>query len=138
MGWRGAGASAGEAAVKESALKTRLCADINKIQGAYAVRHEDRYAVGRLDMIIKLPLHPIFFAEAKLIVGGFLFAPSSRQFIEGKRIKAAGLEAILVAWKRLDLYVSEWTEQADIRDCFTAAPPYHVVIMEFFRQRKNA
>ena len=55
--------------MNESAYKTRLIKEVNEVPGAYGVRHEDKFAVGRLDMFIKLPGRPVLFAEGKIIAG---------------------------------------------------------------------
>jgi hypothetical protein len=106
--------------VKEADYKRRLVADISRRPGGYARRVEDKFAVGVLDMIFKLPGYPIVFAEAKLLVGGFKFAPSGRQYIEGQRLIAARLLPILIGWKDGQMYLSPWAEEADIRNC----PPW--------------
>ncbi len=58
--------------MKEADYKRKLVAEVNALRGGYARRIEDRFAVGMLDLIIKLPDVPLVFAEAKLINGNFL------------------------------------------------------------------
>jgi hypothetical protein len=103
----------------EAAYKRRLVAEVNLLPGGYARRIEDRFAVGVLDLIIKFPDLPIVFAEGKMIVGGYLFGPTARQFAEGNKIEAAGLRAVLIGWKAGRMSVSPWREKADARESFT-------------------
>ena len=102
--------------MNEADHKRRLVAEVNALRGGYARRVEDRFAVGVLDLIIKLPGLPIIFAEGK-VVDGNLFGPTERQFIEGERIMAAGMTALLLGWRSGILYVSPWVKQADRREC---------------------
>lgn len=101
----------------EAAHKRKLVAEINALRGGYARRLEDRHAVGLLDMIIKLPSHPWFWAEGKLVKGN-LFGPTERQWVEGERIEATGTRALLIGWKASVMYISPWVEGADVRTCF--------------------
>jgi hypothetical protein len=103
--------------MKESDFKRRLVADVNALPGGYARRVEDRFAVGMLDLIIKLPALPWIFAEGKLVDGN-LFMPSERQFVEGERIQRAGGGVVLIGWKSGVMYLSPWIRQADIRTCY--------------------
>ena len=52
-----------------------------KAFGGHARRIEDSWAVGVLDLIIKLPGVPLIFAEGKIITGN-LFGPTQAQFAE--------------------------------------------------------
>ena len=108
------------AAKSESDYKRELVAAINQLPGGRARRIEDRYGTGILDMIIKLPGRPLVLAEAKLVDGN-LFAPTSAQYEEGKRWQAAGVNCLLLGWKRGQLYISHWVEKADWRECFTTS-----------------
>ena len=72
----------------ECKLKTTLVTECRKL-GAYARRHEDRWAIGLLDLSIKFPGHPHLLAEAK-IVDWQKFEPTPRQYVEGQRYEAAG------------------------------------------------
>ena len=101
----------------EADFKRKLVAEIKMLPGGYARRVEDRWAVGVLDLIIKLPGLPIVFAEGKLIRGN-LFAPSPAQFAEGNKILAASMLAVLIGWKDRVMYVSDWVEKAHIEDSF--------------------
>jgi len=119
--------------VKESELKRRLVRMVNLTPRGYAIRCEDRFAVGRLDMILKLPGLPVVWAEGKLVTGN-LFAPSPRQFLEGHEIEEAGMRAVLIGWKGVDMYVSPWVEKADIRTAFTTPEhrwDYPLVLREY-------
>ena len=104
--------------LKESDYKRRLVAEINRLPGGRARRVEDRFAVGVLDLIIKLPARPMILAEGKVIDGN-LFAPTGAQYEEGKKWQAAGVNCILLGWKHGQLHISHWIEKADCRDCFT-------------------
>jgi hypothetical protein len=107
-----------EDVINEANYKQRLIKAINLLPGAYGRRIEDRYSVGVLDMIIKLPNMPIVFAEAKWLSHGWKFGPSGRQFHEGNHLIGAGLKAILIGWKDGQMYLSPWVEFADVRECF--------------------
>jgi hypothetical protein len=100
----------------EADRKRTLVAGVNALIGGWARRVEDRWAVGALDLIIKLPRLPILFAEGKIIEGN-VFGPTERQWVEGERIKAAGLSVLLLGWKGSTIYVSPWVKQADRRHC---------------------
>jgi hypothetical protein len=104
--------------VNEADCKRKLVAEINRLRGGRARRVEDRWAIGVLDLILKLPDLPLIMAEGKLIKGN-LFAPTERQFIEGNRWIEAGVGAVLIGWRGETMAVSPWTEQADWRDCWT-------------------
>jgi hypothetical protein len=102
--------------VNEADRKRALVTGVNALAGGWARRVEDKWAVGALDLIIKLPHLPIVFAEGK-IIGGNVFGPTERQWVEGERIKAAGLCVLLIGWKGLAIYISPWVKLADRRDC---------------------
>ena len=61
---------------RESKYKSELVDDCHRL-GAYARRHEDRYAIGLLDLAIKFPGHPHLLAEGKLVEHQ-TFAPTLR------------------------------------------------------------
>lgn len=108
----------------ESTLKTKLMADCRRL-GAYARRHEDRRAVGLLDMAIKFPNHPHLLAEGKLIEHQS-FAPTLRQWEEGERyIKAGGICA-LIGWdkKTKVMFIHEWARTATKKDSFPPGGSY--------------
>lgn len=102
----------------EAAYKHELVTGINRLPGGRARRIEDRWAVGVLDLIIKVPGHDVVLAEGKLI-DGFQFAPSAAQFEEGKRWDEAGISCFLLGWKQGQMFISPWREKADCRECFT-------------------
>lgn len=108
----------GEVSNLESTLKTKLVGDLRRL-GAYARRHEDRRAVGLLDMAIKLPGHPHLFAEGKLIKYQ-AFAPTLRQWEEGKRYIAAGGLCCLIGWdlKTKVMFIHDWAQIAHKKDSF--------------------
>jgi len=97
---------------RESELKTDLVAACRKL-GAYARRHEDRRAVGLLDLAIKFPGHPHVLAEGKLVEHQ-TFAPTLRQWEEGNRYIAAGGLCCLIGWdpKTKVMFVHPWARSA--------------------------
>lgn len=110
-----------ETDINESDYKRRLVKAVNQLPGGWARRVEDRYAVNVLDMIIKLPGHPMFFAEGK-IVDGNLFAPTPGQYEEGKQLIRADVRVLLLGWKSGLMYISSWTKKADWREFCTPCP----------------
>lgn len=108
--------------MNESDYKRRLVKAVNQLPGGWARRVEDRYAVNVLDMIIKLPERPLFFAEGKIIVGN-VFGPTPGQFEEGRRLQNSGIVAVLLGWKDGVMFCSPWTRQADWRSGFCSFFP---------------
>jgi hypothetical protein len=108
----------------ESELKTKLVGDCRKL-GAYARRHEDRRAVGLLDLAIKFPGHPHLLAEAKLIEHQ-KFQPTLRQHEEGERYIAAGGLCCLIGWepKTKVMFVHPWARWAMKADSFPPGGSY--------------
>jgi hypothetical protein len=102
--------------VNEADYKQKLVAEINRLRGGRARRVEDRYAVGVLDLILKLPNLPLVLGEGK-IIDGFKFAPTERQWVEGEYWRAAGVEVVLIGWRPGIMAVSPWVKQADRRFC---------------------
>lgn len=102
--------------MNEATRKKNLVADVIAI-GGKARRYEDRFAVGLLDLGIKLPDVPFFWAEGKLIRGQ-AFGPTPSQFQEGQEWEAAGVRVFLIGWKGNVMAVSPWVERADMRSCF--------------------
>ena len=100
-----------------------------ELRGAYARRHEDQYAVGLLDLAIKFPNHPHLLAEGK-IVQHQSFAPTPRQFEEGKEYIAAGGLCALIGWDPMTkaMYVHEWVEEASKKTAFTERGNYALVL----------
>ena len=92
-------------------------------RGAYAIRHEDRYGVGRLDLAIKFPDYPHILAEGKLVAHQ-AFAPTLRQFEEGERYRRAGGTAVLLGWDPAtkQMYISEWVKKASKATSFSLGP----------------
>jgi hypothetical protein len=116
--------------MNEAECKRKLVAEVKALRGGWARRVEDRFAVGILDLILKLPELPILFAEGKMI-DGYKFKPTARQFVEGKRIAAAGLAVVLIGWKDGAMFVSPWVEQADMRTCFTGGDSWMTVLRNY-------
>src|SRR4029077_16127913 len=102
----------------ESKLKTELVTACRK-QGAYARRLEDRGAVGLLDLTIKFPGHPHLLAEGKLVEHQ-TFAPTPRQYEEGRRYEAAGGLCAIIGWDRKTkvMFVHPWEKTALKADSF--------------------
>jgi hypothetical protein len=88
-----------------------------------------------LDLIIKLPTQLIVFAEGK-VVDGNIFGPSERQWVEGERIRAAGLDVVLIGWRDGITYVSPWVKQADRRIC-TAGIDNVKTLMEHLNESRR-
>ena len=114
----------GGVANRESELKTKLVGDCRKL-GAYARRHEDRRAVGLLDMAIKFPGHPHLLAEGKLVEHQ-KFAPTLRQHEEGERYIAAGGICALIGWepKTKVMFIHPWARWAMKEDSFPPGGSY--------------
>jgi hypothetical protein len=96
----------------ESRYKAELVSDCKEL-GAYARRHEDKYALGLLDMSIKFPGHPHLLAEGKL-AHYQKFAPTLRQWVEGNNYQAAGGLCCLIGWdpKTKLMFIHEWAREA--------------------------
>jgi hypothetical protein len=96
----------------ESKFKTALVDECREL-GAYARRHEDRFALGLLDMSIKFPGYPHLMAEGKL-VHHQKFAPTLRQWVEGENYQAAGGLCCLIGFdpKTKLMYVHRWAKEA--------------------------
>jgi hypothetical protein len=96
----------------ESELKRDLVKAC-KAAGAYAIRHEDKYGLGRLDLSIKFPDLPHVLGEGK-IVEHQKFAPTLRQWKEGEDYRAAGGVAVLIGWDKATkvMFVHEWAKEA--------------------------
>ena len=88
-----------------------------KLLGGQARRVEDSWAVGVLDLAIKLPERPFVWAEGKIIKGN-VFAPTGAQFAEGEKWIKAGVGAVLIGWEGKTMYISPWTKKADKRECW--------------------
>jgi hypothetical protein len=107
-------------AKRESELKAALVAGC-RARGAYARRHEDKYAVGLLDLAIKFPGCPHLLAEGKLVEHQ-AYAPTLRQWVEGEKYQKAGGLCALIGWdpKTEVMFIHEWTKEASKR---TSWPP---------------
>jgi hypothetical protein len=116
----------------EADRKRQLVREVNALPGAYALRIEHKWAVGVLDLVIKLPGHPWLWAEGKMVDGN-LFAPTKRQFEEGNRIMQTGTPVVLLGWKQRFMFVSKWTDQADVRTCFFGSGQWAPVLMEYLK-----
>jgi hypothetical protein len=108
----------------ESELKTALVSDCRKL-GAYARRHEDRRAVGLLDLSIKFLGFPHLEAEAKIIKYQ-AFSPTLRQYEEGKRYIAAGGICCLIGWdkKTRAMFIHPWAKIGSKADSFPPGGGY--------------
>ena len=100
--------------------------------GGHARRIEDSWAVGVLDLIIKLPGVPLVFAEGKIIKGN-LFGPTPAQFAEGEKWIKAGVDAVLIGWQEKWMYISPWVKQADKRVCFGGSPDHAELLLEYLK-----
>jgi hypothetical protein len=98
----------------ESKFKTALVSAIKGLgDDHYARRHEDRYALGLLDLSIKIPGYPHLEAEGKL-VHHQKFAPTLRQWVEGENYRLAGGLCCLIGWdpKTKVMFIHEWAREA--------------------------
>lgn len=102
----------------ESTYKTKLMAECRDL-GAYARRLEDKWAVGRLDLMIKFPRFPVLLVEAK-IVAHQQFEPTLRQYEEGKRFIDAGGICCLIAWDKATkaMFIHHWAKVAHKANSF--------------------
>ena len=100
--------------------------------GGHARRIEDSWAVGVLDLIIKLPGVPLVFAEGKIIKGN-LFGPTPAQFAEGEKWIKAGVDAVLIGWQEKWMHISPWVKQADKRVCFSGGPDHAELLLEYLK-----
>ena len=122
--------------MNEADQKRKIVREINALPGGYAVRIEDRWRVGMLDLIIKLPTYPVLWAEGK-VVGGNLFAPTLRQWQEGQRIQESGMLALLFGWKNDFMFISPWTKKANIQSCFFGSGPWVAVLQEYIKEESH-
>jgi hypothetical protein len=96
---------------------------------------EDRWAVGVLDLILKLPGHPMVLGEGK-IIDGYKFAPTERQWLEGHHWINAGVDCVLIGWKGKTMSISPWVPQADCRFCHTGQNSVET-LMEYLRNGRE-
>jgi hypothetical protein len=106
----------------EATRKRHLVRDINALSGGYARRLEDKWLVGLLDLVFKLPGEPWIWAEGK-IIDGLQFEPSERQWVEGNRVKATGTLVLLLGWKKADFFISPWVRKAHVDNCYRGTGP---------------
>ena len=109
----------------ESKLKADLVTECKKL-GAYARRHEDRYALGLLDLSIKFPDRPHLLAEGK-IVEHQKFEPTPRQWKEGVDYTKAGGLCCLIGWDKQTkaMFIHHpWSRWAMKEDCFPPGGGY--------------
>lgn len=120
----------------ETAFKANLVAQC-RAKGWYARRHEDRYAIGLLDLAIKIPGHPHLLAEGK-IIRHQAFAPTERQWVEGERYRRAGGTAVLIGWdlKRV-MYIHEWAKEASKEGSFTESGRDYATILEHWLEQRK-
>jgi hypothetical protein len=85
---------------------------------------------------MKLPGHPVVWGEGK-IIDGLAFAPTERQWVEGQRIIAAGMAAILIGWKRSEMFVSPWVKKAHCDACFHGAGPNAALLQTYLREHES-
>ena len=122
--------------MNESDHKKRLVKAIKDRRGM-ARRFEDRYAVGLLDLQFKLPGLSPAWAECKMVEGN-KFAPTPAQFQEGLKWLAVGMPVILIGWKNGTMYVSPWTQQADIHACYqTPTTEETLILWEYLTWRRR-
>ena len=81
-------------------------------------------------MVFRIPGLPWMWAEGKL-VDGQAFAPTKRQYEEGKRIQAAGTPVLLIGFKDGLMAISRWATEAKFNDCFQASV-HPATIEEFY------
>ena len=105
--------------MNEADHKLQLVKEV-KALGGMARRLEDKYALGLLDLTIKLPGHPQFWAEGKLIEG-HQFAPTARQYEEGMDWIRADVDVLLIGWRDKAMYISPWVKKADKRECYATS-----------------
>ena len=109
-----------------------------KLLGGHARRLEDRYAVGLLDLVIKLSGHDVVMAEGKIIHGN-LFEPTPAQYIEGMKWIKVGVGVVLIGWQDRGMYISPWVKKADKRECFaTAGYSYAESLLKYLNGELNA
>ena len=116
--------------MNEADYKTALIKLVNQLPGGYGRRLEDKYAVGLLDLVMKIPGLPWMWGEGKL-VDGQKFAPTLRQYEEGKRIQATGTPVLLIGFQAKLMAISSWAEEARFKDCFQGSV-HPETIKEFY------
>ena len=120
---------------EESDYKLRLVRQVCVLPGGHARRIEDRYSVGVLDLWFAIPGIPQFWAEGKLVEHQS-FGPTPRQYLEGRKLEAAGVRALLLGFKGRLMAVSAWRESATWADCVVGSVSWETN-GEFFAQEKT-
>ena len=107
-----------------------------KALGGYGRRLEDKFALGLLDLVLKLPGHNVVMAEGKLIEGN-AFGPTKRQYEEGKAWIKAGALVLLIGWRNKVMYISPWVEKADRQQCWARGGPDAESLLKYL-ENENA
>ena len=125
--------------IHESQYKTQMVKDV-RAYGGYARRLEDKFGVGLPDMILVPKGYPVFIAEVKLI-RGTIFRPTSRQYIELRRINDAGGEhvyGIMIGVMNGIFYFHENSGECIVRECFSVTSgimSFHDQLIQFYNGR---
>jgi len=114
----------------ESDYKTAFVKSL-RVDGWYARRIEDQYAVGIPDILVGIPYGPTVMVEAKLVKHQS-FAPTPRQYIELQRWdKHNKPQSVypphyrfswLLGFKEGVMYLHSAAEQVKIEDCLASSP----------------
>lgn len=125
--------------LNESHYKAEMVANVRKA-GGYARRFEDKYAVGLPDTMFIPKGYPVFIAEVKLIRAS-VFRPTSRQYIELRRINDAGGEhvhGIMIGVVDGVYYFHENSGECIVRECFSVTHgemSFHDQLIQFYNGR---
>lgn len=122
--------------MNEAIRKRQLVEAIKALPGGHARRLEDRYAVGLLDLVFKLPGHPVVFAEGKMVKHQ-AFGPTDPQYHEGIKWEKSGAIVLLIGWKGQQMAVSPWTWLAKWDTCYIG-PNKYTTIEEYLREPRRA
>lgn len=104
--------------MNESEAKRTIVANV-QARGGYARRIEDKFSVGFPDLVLVLPDYPVFFCEAKIIVG-HTFGPTPRQYVELKRLAISKHSCPMLAGLGPDgrWYLHPHAESAHVTQCW--------------------
>lgn len=129
--------------LNESHYKADMVKNV-RTNGGYARRFEDKYAVGLPDTMFIPKGYPVFIAEVKLI-RSTIFRPTSRQYIELRRINDADNGAGHVYGIMIGVllngtfYFHENSGECAVMDCFsvTSGAPmsFHDQLIQFYNGR---
>lgn len=122
--------------MNEATRKRQLVAAIQALSDGHARRLEDKYAVGMLDLVFKLPGRPMMLAEGK-IVHHQSFGPTDAQFKEGLKWEKVGVTVLLIGWKGRQMAVSPWTWLAKWDTCYIG-PNKYTTIEEFLDEPRRS